>query len=631
MSKSFIRTALAASVAILMALPGYSQDSVDLTQFFAKETQSLGDSLVKESLRETMARTPGLLAYADVKPREVGDVEIFSTFNMNKNAHEKIKAQLKKIGKHCYVYLQQGRQVDSKNIDRIVNAFDNRIYLEARSMFGSEWNPGIDDDARVTILLLDIQDSYNPANGRKDFTAGYFNATDCFSNKKFSFSNEREMLYLDTFPGDVSTDRFLSVIAHEFQHMIHWNNDPKEFTWVNESLSQLAPFLCGYGHPPQVESFIRNPDNNMSAWSNDDMIANYGQVYLWAQYISTRIASTDERRRAFVRRMVAQTSQGFSGLNAAIKKQGIKNNASNLFRNFCVANYLNDDRINGGAYGYDKSLARLALKPELRIDIAPFEGKGSVKCWSAKAIQINPASLKNQRVRLLFAGQKISASNYSNEFDVAIVGYSTDGKSEPVVKWLEVKEFKASELVNLSVAHDRLMLVVVNRGPEIMKVEQAFAKGAAPAAFSFAFRKVTSQQAAPGIAQRTTTNASPNRTATRARARSIMAEIASSNCINESAGLLLSASEDAGRSATEIEYDFAFQKITANEDELVGAVREGISSGDFSIIEEFASFYSASNEDSKARLHTLKSRMRDILKFEQLQGNARAAELLDII
>lgn len=630
MPNSLIRTACAAAIALMMAVPGYAGEAVDLTQFFARQTESLADENVKESLFQATGELPGLLQYADTRPREVGDIEVFNTFNILKNNHEKTKAQLKKIGRHCYIYLQQGRKLDAATIDRIAAAFDKRIYPEARSMFGSEWNPGIDNDPKITLLLLDIQDSFNPDQGRKGFTAGYFNAGDCYRTSKFPNSNQREMLYLDVFPGNPSTDKFLSVIAHEFQHMIHWNYDPKEFNWVNESLSQLAPFLCGYGHPPQVEAFIRNPDNNLVAWSDDDTIANYGQVYLWASYISTRIASTDDRRRAFVRRMVAQTSQGFSGLNAAIKKQGIKNNARNLFRSFCVANYLNDDRIERGAYGYDKALARLALKPEIKFDAAPFEGKSSVKCWSAKAVQINPAVFRGKQIRVAFAGQKISAGDFSNDFDVAVVGYSAAGSVEPTVTWLNIKDFKASDAMVFSQNHDRMMLVVVNRGPEIMKVEQAFARGSAPAAFSFAVRRITANRDAPAVASARTSSTGANRV-NRARARSIMEEITAGISIDESAGILLSADETSDRSAAAIEYDFAFQKIAAAEDEIVNAVRDGLSHGDAAVVEEFTGFYGSCSDENKAKLQTLKNRLRDILRFEQMQGNARAAELLAAI
>ncbi|PKL39480.1 MAG: hypothetical protein CVV41_20805 [Candidatus Riflebacteria bacterium HGW-Riflebacteria-1] len=624
MPRSFIRAASLVIMLSFCAIPAFSE-IIDATGLFAEEVRWLADNVAKETRDEFLFRTSGINAYADSKPPEVGDVEVFNTLNIRSKTNVKIRAQLKKIGKHCYVYLQEGKKVDAKAIARIVSEFDGRIYPRTRSMFGSEWNPGIDGDPRITLLLLDIQDNYNPQQGRRGYTAGYFYAGDCYNRKKKAESNEREMLYLDIYPSVPGSTEFMSVVAHEFQHMIHWNNDPKEFTWVNESLSQLSQFLCGYGHPPQVQAFIRNPHNNLAAWSDDDMIANYGHVYLWAYYISTRIASTDERRRAFVRRMVAQTSQGFSGLNAAIEKQGIKNDVRNLFRSFCLANYLNDDRVERGAYGYDNPLAKLALRPDLRLDKPPFEVKGRVKCWSARAIQINSASFRGREVSVLFAGQKVTAGNYSNSFDVALVTYSSDRKHLPVINWLDINsEYKSVHRSKVSSVHDRMMMLVVNRGPAVMKVEQAFARGSAPAAFTFAIRLPSSSTtAAPRVASAGSsrrTTARPDR----ARSRSMIEEIARSPGLEESAGSVLSSRGTAEEPLAAVEFDFGFQKIADAEDTIIDAIREDIAEDDYKLVEEFVKAYTSASDLEKSRLHTLRSRVLDILKFEQLQGSARA-------
>lgn len=626
MPKAFLRNTCFVAALLLWSLPGFCSEWGSATGYFAKEVQWLADNCEKES-RDDFIRRSGI-AFADSKPLEVGDVETFNTVNFVKNMRLKTRAQLKKIGKHCYVFLEEGKKVDASKISRIVSEFDNKIYPTTRSMFGSEWNPGIDGDSRIVLLLMDIQDGYNPQRGRNSFTAGYFYAGDCYNRKKNANSNEREMLYLDIYPSEPGSEKFLSVLAHEFQHMIHWNHDPKEFSWVNESLSQLAPFLCGYGHPPQVSAFMRNFDNNMVAWANDDTLSNYGQVYLWAYYISTKIASTEDRRKAFVRRMVAQKSQGLSGLNAAIEKQGIKNNVRNLFRGFCLANFLNDDRIERGAYGYDKHLAKMALKPDIRFDSQPFEGKGSVKCWSARAVQINPAPLKGHDIRIAFSGQKIAAGNYSNAFDVALVNYSADRKQLPIVTWLNVKDFKASEVISLGKAHDRMMLVVVNRGPETMKVEQSFARGDSPAAFSFAIRKASAAKSQPRVAASGNVRSSASSRPTRARARSIMEEIANASVIEDSAGIFLSSSDDGSRSAAEVEFDFAYQKIADNEDALIQGLRDTLMEGNYELVKEFVQFYNSVSPAKKERLVTLKNRVRDILKFEQLQGNLQAADFL---
>ena len=41
-------------------------------------------------------------------------------------------------------------------------------------------------------------------------------------------------------------DVYETVLAHEFQHMVHWNNDRNEETWVNEGMSELAQEVAGY-------------------------------------------------------------------------------------------------------------------------------------------------------------------------------------------------------------------------------------------------------------------------------------------------------------------------------------------------------------------------------------------------
>ncbi len=631
MPKALLRLCSAAALSMLLALPAHAQ-MVDLTQMFNNNTRALADS-ERVSVGQQMMREGR--AFADVKPAEVGDKATFNTYNLEKNTNEKIQATLKKIGKHCYVYVAAGAKVDAKSIDKLVNAFDNKIYPEDRSMFGEEWNPGIDDDARITLLLLDIKDGYNPSAGNYAYTGGYFNAGDCYTKEKYPTSNQREMLYLDVNPSDPSSDKFLSVVAHEFQHMIHWNHDPKEFTWVNESMSQLASYLCGYGHPSQVDAFLRSPDNNMCAWSDDDMVANYGQVYMWAQYISTRIASTDERRRSFIRKMVGQTSHGMSGLNAAIEKQGIKNNARNLFKNFCVANYLNDNSIANGAYGYDNNLSRFYLDPEIKIDKAPFKGKSSVKCWSAKAIKINPASFKGNTITVNFAGQKIATTEYSNAFDVAVVNYASDGNTDPSVTWLNVKDFKACQQINVSSKHDRMMLVVVHRGSEVMKVEQAFAKNCGAANFAFSLTageepvKLASSASTKAKAAKKTTN--KKKSTKKKTSKSILNEMFACMDQTSASSEKLGKGSEEQQQETSVEYELAQQRLKAIENLFLANVKQEINGDTCELAEAYITHFVNAGPIRKLLMIPSMRRLIEVLNFEKLNGNERAAQLLEML
>lgn len=629
---NYLKTSLAVLLlALCMLMPAHAEQYINLTEHFAEETRWLADNVTRETRSENMFRTRGMVHFADSKPLEVGDVEQFSTFNLVRNAHEKIRAVLRKIGENCYIYVEEGQTIDNRIITRIANEFDKKIYPETRSWFGSEWKPGIDEDPRIALLLYDVRDGYNPSQGRRGYTAGYFYAGDNYLRSKNPNSNERSILYLDIDPTEPGSDKFMSTLAHEFQHMIHWNNDPKEFVWVNESMSQLSQFICGYGHPDQVHMYIRSPDNNLVAWSNDNMIANYGQVYMWAYYLSTKVASTADRRRAFIRRIVAQSSQGLSGINAAIKKQGIKTNVRTLFRNFSVANYLNDDRIERGVYGYDKNLSRFYLRPEITFNGPPFEGKGSVKTWSAKAVEINPTQLRGRKARLTFSGQKIHSGKYSNGFDVALVTFAKNRTTTPTVKWLSIRDHKATLEFEMPNNHDQLMLVVVNRGPEVMKVEQVFARKSPPAAFSFAIRPLSASISRSVASAPSRSIPGYGETVSMSVASSMLEYIVSGPDLEQMSGMLLSISEDSKKTAAEVELDFAFQKVTGYEDRIVHSIRNSIRTNKHELVDLFCQIYDQSSAESKSRLEPLKIRISDILKFEQLQGNIKAGELLNYL
>ena len=602
------------------------------THAFQKEVDWLADNVAKETKSEFDFRTKGFVAYADSKPLEVGDVESFNTYDLQRNASVKIKATLKKIGKHCLIYLENGRKVSAANITKIAKEFDAKIYPKCRKTFGSEWSPGIDGNKRITLLLLDIQDGYNPQAGRRGFTAGYFYAGDEYNRSENPKSNEREMLYLDTFPGKPGSQKFMSVIAHEFQHMIHWNKDPKEFTWVNESLSQLSSFLCGYGHPPQVHKFIENPDNNLCGWKDKTMIANYGQVYLWAYYISKHISSSADRQATFIKRMIEQKSQGLSGLNAAIKKQGIKTKASELFKSFCVANFLNDTSINKGLYGYDKNLSRLFLAPAISANKAPLKGVGTVECWSAKAVSINTKYLKSGKIQVSFAGQEFTAGKYKNKFAVAAVLYDSARKLKPIVEWLNVRSFKASQTLKSSLGQrNKMMLVVVNMGPVVMKVEQAFAKGAPPAKFSFAVSTTTTSRVYATKPKKKSTKKKKT-TGRSTRARNILEEMANESDVSESDNASLGYSEDGAdleQDAVAVTFDFKWRKKQSQEDKLVNSVKVGIFKSDYNTAKEFFDFYKNQDSKTKSKFDSLKQRIKSLLKFEALQGDSSAKELLE--
>jgi len=246
-------------------------------------------------------------------------------------------------GTRCYVYLEQGRTVSQSTIDAVIAEFDGHIYPGDTGAFGSEPNPGIDNDAKIFILLLDIKDGYTGPPG--GYVAGYFYAINEFTQSEAAayglHSNEKEMFYMDISPGIAGDPQFLRVLAHEFQHMIHYQQKVATYAafddnWLEEAMSEIAPAYCGYGPDyERVFVFQAQPYNSLTIW--DGTVLDYGVAYMWAQYVKDRIdpASGD----TVFWRMLHRPDTGIASVNAALAGVGYGKDFGGVFRDWAVANY----------------------------------------------------------------------------------------------------------------------------------------------------------------------------------------------------------------------------------------------------------------------------------------------------
>ncbi|NLI79400.1 MAG: hypothetical protein GX442_23510 [Candidatus Riflebacteria bacterium] len=616
MKMDFGKTLLAVLAALLVSFaptPAAAQEWIDATHLFDEEVRWLADNARKETETEFQLRTNGVVQSIDVRPPQVGDLVTFNTLNVNTMKAIKVPAVLKRIGRHCYAFVEKGNRISQAAVDKVVRTFDEKIYPTTTAIFGSEWNPGIDGDPRITLLFLDIQDGFQIRGISKAFTAGYFYAGDEYSRRQNPASNQREMLYLDTYPADPSKDSYMNVVAHEFQHMIHWHHDAKEFTWVNEAFSQLATFLNGFDHPSQIFAFIKNPDNNLCAWANDNMIANYGQVYLFAYYLATHLAANANERNALIRSIVADKAQGIQGISNALKRLGKKYTFSQIFDGFCVANFLNDRQPASGFYGYDKNLAKLKLAPTKKFSGVPFSAQARVKCWSARSFQISLAG-SSGAIRVAFAGQKQVARGGSNTFDVAAILTDSRGRVPAQVEWLRVANHKADQVLRSQAgSHDTLHLVVCHRGPVTPQLELSFAKSAPSAEFSFT---VTVPRLSGAVVA-----ARPSARVSGRTARSMMEYIAGQGPVSDEMTRVLGDSGVMTSTMSTAPADGTMERVLANEQALFESIREGMEAGDLQPLRDFFAFYAAASDAGKQNLESLRNRLREAIQFETAQND----------
>jgi immune inhibitor A len=247
-----------------------------------------------------------------------------------------IEATLRYATPHVYMWVEDGLRLDQEGIEASANEFEEHIYPTTREYFGSEWSPGVDNDVHVHILNANL-----PSVG------GYYSSNDEHPSIVNPFSNEKEMFYINAAyvsPGDYFYD---SVLAHEFQHMIHWNTDPNEDTWVNEGSAQTAEMLNGY--EPWLSSFPGEPDTQLTAWADEieEAGVHYDASFLFMYYFTERFGSE------LVWELTATEADGTVGFDEVLAANGFEITFDDIFQDWLIANYLDDPNSGDGRYGYE--------------------------------------------------------------------------------------------------------------------------------------------------------------------------------------------------------------------------------------------------------------------------------------
>jgi immune inhibitor A len=275
----------------------------------------------------------------------VGDRLEFWAHNMNSVTDFTVTAELLYKTEVAYAWVEVDQPVDEEGIIESVDHFSRESYPAERAFFGSEWNPGVDNDPRLHILHVT-----NIGSG----IAGYYSSGDQYSQLANPRSNEKEMFYVNL--GWLnSSQSFLyyeTVLAHEFQHMIHWSKDRNESTWVNEGLSEYAQEVAGY--EPNLSfahDFAEVPDTQLNTWSptSSSNSRHYGSAYLFIAYFAQRFGPE------LTRALVAHPANGPGGFNAVLAGAGSDLSFNDIYADWVVANYADDPFALGqeGIYGYN--------------------------------------------------------------------------------------------------------------------------------------------------------------------------------------------------------------------------------------------------------------------------------------
>ncbi len=313
---------------------------------------------------------PRLDPHAGPPPR-VGDRQEFWVSNQSARNYFKITASLRYATRHVYMWVQDNQNLSDAIIRRAADDFENKIFPTNVRYFGSRW-PGT-QSVRIHILNASIPD-----------VGGYYSSADEYPRQVNPRSNERSMFYINVDSFKPGTPDYASTLAHEFQHMIHWHEDPQEPSWVNEGLSELAVALNGYRGERAASVFGGNPDVQLNAWADTPQSSgpHYGNAYLFAAYFFQRFGEQA------LRDLVAEPKQGIAGFESVLKKHNVGITFDELFRDWAIANYLDDSKVGDGRYAY-KDL-NIRVQPQTTIRDLPVRNRETVHQYAADYFRLAP-------------------------------------------------------------------------------------------------------------------------------------------------------------------------------------------------------------------------------------------------
>lgn len=294
-----------------------------------------------------------------------GQVDSFWVFNTDTGSYQRIKAQLVSITPHLYMYVEQGQSVNMAALQASANGFETKVYALTRAYFGSEWTPGIDDDAHITVL-----NTISMGTG----SDGAFSAYDEYPTSVYSFSNERELIYMNLNGLIPGTSEYDGTLAVEFQRLINWNQRPGDQAWIDAGMSILAQQLNGYSTGSFDAAFLQAPDASLTNWSNDPATAaaHYGASHLFMDYFAAHYGGY-----GILKQLLQDKAPPPQNFNDVLAKNGYSGTFYDVLHNWFIANYAQNTSISQGMYG-NANLSLPVLTPQHMLSGFPFSEKDTV-------------------------------------------------------------------------------------------------------------------------------------------------------------------------------------------------------------------------------------------------------------
>ena len=330
-----------------------------------------------------------------ISEQEVGDNKSFWAYDFDENEYYFINASLLAIGVYSLVYIEDclisslGETEAVNRAELYRDEFDITIYPRVTDIAGHPNGSlgDIDGDPRIYILITN-----NPMS--------------CYlqSNELDApHSNMCEMIYIYYYCYDV-----LETIAHEFDHLIWFNNEFDEVHFLLEGLAEYASFYAGYfpSHNLSIRApyFINDIHDSLIYFEVESQ--DYGACYLFAFYLAEQYGVH------FLRDLVHQTYDGALGLERALLESGFNITFNELYMDWITALTINENGFADGRFCFRDMDA--TIQDYTAIGAVPFEDDISLYCYGSKVYRL-ASSPDNFLVEMTQPGDEVAGISVAYE------------------------------------------------------------------------------------------------------------------------------------------------------------------------------------------------------------------------
>lgn len=300
---------------------------------------------------------------------QIGDTQFFNVVNASAQQEFSINAELRGISPNVLIWIEDNVNISQQLAQQFAEIIDTTIYQQVQDLWNFAEPGGVDGDARLYILLV---------TGIDSGVAGYFADVHAYPRSAVPNSNQHEMMIINLSAlGDIDilSPKVLTVIAHEYQHILRHFIDNNEGTWLDEGFSMLTEHHIGWdAGRSQVISFLTQPNVQLNQWvADNNRFPRYGASFLFINYFVERYGLNA------LHELSSEPLDNWQGVDTVLQQVG-GTSADEIFADWVLANYFLDADT---GYGYRTLWNDLpSARPLASVVSLPYQTESRLPSYS---------------------------------------------------------------------------------------------------------------------------------------------------------------------------------------------------------------------------------------------------------